>query len=82
MVWQCARDRACLIWLASQQGMGCSQGYYQGHSQKLASILQVGTVFSLPEKEEMPTSLGKGKQITFEEPAYELTVGNCGEYSR
>ena len=48
----------------------------------LASLLQVGTVYSLPEKEAMPTSLGQGKQITFEEPAYELTVGNCGEYSR
>lgn len=39
-------------------------------------------MYSLPEQEEMPTSLGNGKQITFEEPAYELSVGNCGEYSR
>ena len=63
--------------------MGCSSGHYQGHSQiKLARLLQVGTVYSLPEQEEMPTSLGEGKQITFEEPAYELTVGSCGEYSR
>ena len=73
----------CLLWLANQLGMGCSQGHPHGHSQiRVASTLQVGTVYSLPEKEEMPTSLGKGKQVTFEEPAYELTVGNCGEYSR
>lgn len=41
------------------------------------NALERAVVYQLPEDGSMPTTLGEGEEIEFEEPAYDLSAGGC-----
>lgn len=55
-----------------------SQGYLVSFERRQG--LQQAVIYRLPEDGSMPSGLGEGRPISFEEPAYELSAGSQGDF--